>query len=157
MKQAEDLATRLWRSVDKTGDCWIWQGAKSPYGYGRISIAGMPRTRRTRLVHRVVYELENGTIPEGMSVMHTCDTPSCVNPDHLRLGTHAENMRDMDMKRRCVRVGEKRRLFTEDQVREILSSPESSRVIGERFGVSARAVRSLRQNGGYKGVTGSAW
>lgn len=81
------------RFTDKVSDsafgCWEWMSSKTPLGYGQFSIGNFPR-----YAHRLAYELWRGVIPAGMSVLHTCDNPSCVNPDHLWLGTQADNMRD---------------------------------------------------------------
>lgn len=81
--------------------CWIWTGAKSPSGYGQFGIGPpAPRSSRMRPAHRVSHELFIGPIPEGLFVMHMCDVPSCVNPNHLRAGTHSENMQDCIAKNR---------------------------------------------------------
>lgn len=89
------IADRLWARVDKTGDCWVWQGARTPWGYGVIYTGkGNART------HRVAFELTNGPIPPGLIVMHTCDNPPCCRPDHLKLGTHRDNTLDMVAKAR---------------------------------------------------------
>jgi hypothetical protein len=89
--KARPLAERFWEKVDKSGECWLWTGALASNGYGRIT----PVTGVSAGAHRVSYELHNGPIPKGMMVMHSCDVPSCVNPDHLSLGTAKDNMADM--------------------------------------------------------------
>lgn len=74
--------------VDDNG-CWIFQGYINPTGYGSIGYYG-----KTTLAHRASYDFHNGEIPDGLYVRHTCDVRVCINPDHLILGTHADNMRD---------------------------------------------------------------
>src|SRR5438132_871214 len=86
----------FWKRVQKTEGCWLWtasvKGPECPYG--TFSAGG------TRAVHRISYELAFGAIPAGMFVLHDCDTPLCVRPDHLFLGTQQDNMRDMIRKGR---------------------------------------------------------
>lgn len=95
--RTRSVAERLWEKVQKTDGCWLWTGAlnKAPgakWSYGVIGIGG---GASSRLVHRLSWELANGPIPVGMSVCHHCDVPNCVRPDHLFLGTAADNARDM--------------------------------------------------------------
>ena len=80
---------RFWSNVDKSGDCWLWQGLVLNSGYGQFYAAG----KRYR-AHRYSWILAHGPIPEGLSVCHTCDNPLCVNPDHLWLGTTLANQLD---------------------------------------------------------------
>lgn len=94
------LVARFGRHVcpEPNTGCWLWTGAHSERGYGQIQ--GGRRGGRVVLAHRFAWATANGPIPKGFFVCHRCDTPSCVNPDHLFLGTHDENMRDMARKGR---------------------------------------------------------
>jgi len=89
-------AARFEAHVDKSGDCWKWTGPLSDGGYGKFSCGQVKRR-----AHRVAYEMYVGPIPDGMHVLHRCDNPPCVNPTHLFLGTHLDNMRDMEAKGRA--------------------------------------------------------
>lgn len=84
----------------KSDGCWIWIGclrgkAAEGNNYGSFKIG-----QTNYLAHRVSYTLYKGEIPEGLCVLHSCDNPLCVNPDHLSLGTHSQNMADMKNKSR---------------------------------------------------------
>lgn len=92
------LFDRFWSKVDTSGDCWLWTAAVDRKGYGKIGEGGAGG--RTLIASRVGYELQVGPIPEGMSVLHLCDTPACVRGDHLFLGTQKENLQDMVAKNR---------------------------------------------------------
>ena len=76
--------------------CWIYMGNLDRYGYGRISV----KANDPKAAHRISYAVHKGEIPDGMSVLHSCDMPCCVNPDHLSLGTHVDNMREMSKRQR---------------------------------------------------------
>ena len=89
------LEQRFWSRVIKADGCWQWTGPTFPFGHGSISAHG-----KTTRAHRVSWELHNGPIPVGMHVLHKCDNPPCVNPEHLYLGTNVENTRDRDARRR---------------------------------------------------------
>lgn len=80
--------------VGKPTACWLWRGLVNRGGYGTLMVV-IDGGQRPVGAHRIAYRIANGPIPHGMSVRHSCDTPLCVNPSHLVLGTHADNMRDM--------------------------------------------------------------
>ena len=81
---------RFWSKVDQTGTgCWEWQGTRMAAGYGKFSYQG-----KSMYAHRMAWQLSNGSIPEGLYVLHRCDNPSCVRPVHLFLGTQRVNMHD---------------------------------------------------------------
>lgn len=125
------VETRFWEKVDRNGPlpasrpelgpCWLWTGAANPHGYGQLTV-GSTRdgNRRREIAPRLAYRLHHGTLPADMDVLHHCDTPRCVNPDHLFLGTAGDNMRDASTKGRTTQ-GEKnlRARLTDAQVLEI--------------------------------------
>lgn len=77
------------RVVFGATDCWHYCGVRNQFGYGRLSVDG-----RTQVAHRLSYEVFVGPIPPGLLVLHRCDNPSCINPDHLWLGTYRDNSVD---------------------------------------------------------------
>jgi hypothetical protein len=86
--------------------CWEYCGCRFKKGYGNIRVGG--KSGKNRGTHRVSYELHIGPIPDGLLVMHSCDNPPCVNPDHLSVGTVADNVADMDAKgRRVIATGDR--------------------------------------------------
>lgn len=92
------LAERFWEKVQRSDGCWTWTACRNALGYGSIQY-GKPR--KVVLAHRVAWELAHGAPPgRDVEVCHSCDNPSCVRPDHLFLGTHLDNMRDMYAKGR---------------------------------------------------------
>lgn len=81
--------------VDTSGDCWLWTRGRDSYGYAQASLGG-----KVQLVHRFVCRIATGEDIAGKVVMHTCDTPHCINPAHLRIGTQLDNIRDRVLKGR---------------------------------------------------------
>lgn len=90
-----DPKERFFSYVKMSNPCWLWVGAKSSRGYGYIFYGG-----KQQRAHRVSYQIHAGSIPDGFVVMHRCDTPLCVKPDHLVVGTYADNSHDRDRKGR---------------------------------------------------------
>ncbi len=88
---------------DEPDACWDWAGSKDKHGYGRIQRGGTHGG--IVKAHRASYELFIGPIPDGMDVLHECDTPSCANPRHLKAGSHSDNMRDMALRNRSAMRG----------------------------------------------------
>lgn len=86
---------RFWPKVNKTESCWLWTGSKTRAGYGEFH----GEVWKTIRAHRWLYEKEYGPIPHGLHICHHCDTPACVRPSHMFVGTHLDNMRD------CARKG----------------------------------------------------
>lgn len=102
--------------------CWIWQGSKNDKGYGRIRSG-----KKTFRAHRVSYEAFHGPIPKGHGVLHKCDNPSCINPDHLFSGTQFDNMSDASTKGRLLGMkGEDNPscVLTKNEVLSIYNSPD---------------------------------
>jgi hypothetical protein len=85
------VADRFWPKVEKTDGCWLWTGATDRRGYGKI----FDGAGKLLIASRVAHELCIGPIPDGLCVLHKCDNPPCVNPDHLFLGTFGDNTQDM--------------------------------------------------------------
>jgi transposase len=118
--------------IDAETGCWNWTGAKIPGGYGHLH-----QYRGNDIpAHRFSYECHIGPVPAGMIVRHTCDNPGCVNPNHLCLGTHVDNMKDMDRRGRA-------RVLSAEQVSAILSMLEtkSQTAVAEEFGVNRATIQ----------------
>ena len=91
----EEVAKHFWARLNKTDTCWLWKPKSGNGKYGVVTIHGVQRT-----AHRVAWELANGPIPNALMVCHKCDVPLCCNPDHLFLGTNADNQEDARRKGR---------------------------------------------------------
>lgn len=153
--QRTPVVDRFWPKVAKSDGCWEWTGSRDKKGYGFIGTGGKVGNA---YAHRVSFELANEEIPAGMHILHSCDNPSCVRPDHLSLGTHADNMRDMSQKGRASkhsseRVGELNgnHRLTADQVmaiRQRVADGASRKQLARELGVSKTLISLIQ-----KGVT----
>lgn len=137
------LADRLLDMVMPVTECgcWIFIGCLTNKGYGNFSIAA----GKSRLAHRVSYELFRGQIPDGKHVLHRCDMPACINPDHLFLGTHLDNVADMIKKNRNTKgetVGNSK--LTEADVLYIRLSPASGTSLSQLTGFSQGTISMVR-------------
>lgn len=121
--------------------CWLWTGAVRQSGYGQFAVAH----RKSVMPHRFAYEAAHGPIPLGMVVMHSCDTPLCVNTAHLSLGTPADNKTDCVKKRRHTHgVTHWKAKLTEHDVRTIRAASASYSDLATRFGVDKSTIGFIR-------------
>jgi hypothetical protein len=153
MNITQNDVDRFWKSVEPIPECgcMIWMKGTS-YGYGNFSVK-----HKAIRAHRFIWIALYGEIPNGMCVLHHCDTPSCVNPHHLYLGTPADNTHDAVKRNRFrnVKKGEQhyRCKLTDKQVDEIRKLPFSSRKIAAMFNINQTHVlhikKNLRRKGGF--------
>jgi ribosomal protein S14 len=133
--------------VDTSGECWLWTGATDDRGYGRHYD---PRHKATRRAHQQMFEAIHGYLP--VEILHSCDTPGCVKPTHLKAGTHVDNMRDMAAKGRSATTS-----LTPDDVRHIRSTYVAGRggtsgVLQKAYGISRHTVRQIALRQTWKDV-----
>ena len=130
--------------IDPETGCWIWTAARSSAGYGQVFVDG-----HVLYAHRVAYERATcQVVPVELEVCHRCDNPPCVNPDHLFVGTHADNFRDAAEKGRMEGLrGERSPMakLTERDVLSIRSDRRSHRQIAADYGISNRHVSSIKR------------
>ena len=130
--------------------CWIWTGRVQNSGYANIRHNG-----KHMGAHRASYLAYKGDIPEGVMVCHACDTPLCVNPDHLFLGSHKDNMIDRNRKGRTAsQRGERNGCakLTESQVFEIKYSGMSAKEASAKFEISKSHAFSIKNGGKWSWV-----
>lgn len=161
------LEERFWPKVLKLGpdDCWLWQANKNNMGYGMIRFGG---SIEKKLAHRVSYILENGLIADDICVLHRCDTPACVNPKHLFLGTKHENVLDMISKgRKVVRWNPNNRppikrgsahgesKLTEEQVlemRDLMAHGATGPQMAKKYGIDRHTATHIRARKAWKHI-----
>jgi hypothetical protein len=147
-KRIVDHEEHFWSKVRKGAGCWLWTAGKYGAGYGRFHIR-----RHAIRASRAAWLFTYGVIPRGLHVLHTCDNPLCVNPAHLFLGTHRDNMRDMAIKKRAKTPdsrGERngRMRLTDAQVREIrerIAAGEKQRDLAAEYGVAQATISYVKR------------
>jgi len=128
---------RFWAKIRKEeGGCWAWMAAKGNKGYGAFGIGGS-----TFKAHRIAFILSGGVIPSGRCLLHSCDNPPCCNPDHLTVGTKADNNADM------IRKGRKRSGATKTPVKECRYERGANHHAAKMTPELVRALRSDRAAG----------
>ena len=163
----EKSKERFWKKVAITANpnkCWEWKGAYRPRtGYGSITV-----NKKSISTHRYSYSINKGEIPKGLCVLHSCDNPICVNPNHLTVGTHAENSSDMVRKGRQAKgirsgrytkpeknvKGIKNHLhkLTEAQVLEIRASKHKTKELALLYGVRVDTILDIRSRHTWKHI-----
>lgn len=144
---SETFPQRFWAKVQKTNSCWLWIGGCKRTGYGRIVKKG----KKPKIdAHRASWILHNGPIPEGVYVLHDCpngDNPACVNPDHLWLGTHEQNMHDKVSKGICSGENHSQRKLSWLDVKFIRDSynlrQRTQKELADMFGVKVHHVSNI--------------
>ena len=149
-------AERFWAKVTKSDGCWLWEGLRNPHGYGIFTTGG--HSSRNVLAHRFSYSLNVGPVPRGLFVLHGCDVRPCVRPDHLSLGTAADNAADMVAKgrgtpyeRRVANLASRNRLSfaIADEMRSVYAAGGVGlRDLARRYGTdsstASKIVRGIR-------------
>lgn len=146
----------IWKSVNKKGDdgCWEWVGYKNKDGYGRMKV-----DYKMYHVHRIVYELTYGPIPDGLLICHRCNNRSCCNPNHLYLGTQKDNMEQCVFEGRLkTSFGEKHgqsKLNEKDvkKIKELYNTKNySQRCLGKLFNISHSEISRIINNQVWKHI-----
>ena len=147
-QKKEEMKKAFFKHVDKTDTCWVWRNANK--GKGKLHYGSFTFRRKIYLAHRLSWKLHNGDIPERMWILHKCDNPSCVNPDHLFLGTAMDNQRDKLAKGRC--VVEKLTIEKVKEIRNKLEMGITSGRLAKDYGVSATTIHNIKSRKTWRDV-----
>lgn len=142
------MEERFLKHIYKTDTCWIWTGSiTKKMGYGQFNIDG-----NTYRSHRVSYELYKGQIPKGLLVRHICNNPPCVNPQHLEVGTHQDNVNDkMKSGRHQTGINHYKSKLTEEQVKEIRNRADEPKTkLSKEFNTSMSNIYNIIKNKNWK-------
>lgn len=138
------VQARFWSKVAVTQNtcrCWEWQGARTSLGYGQFKLMGA-----SSFAHRVAAQLAGARLGNDSVVMHACDNPSCCNPTHLIVGTHASNVADRVAKDRSAKGSNNgRSKLTEQQVRAIRADKRTLTEVAKEYGVCIGTISLIRQ------------
>jgi hypothetical protein len=140
------IEQRFWTKVNKTSTCWLWTAA-TIRGYGQIA-AVIDGKRRPAYAHRQSWEMANGPITDGLEVLHRCDVPLCVRPDHLFLGSQADNLADARQKGRLDESRPRTRILTPDDRMAIYSAAGYRGVVidlARQYGVTKTCISLIRK------------
>ena len=140
MEKIKELLYSRIEINNKTG-CYEWTRNINSRGYGQFWYKG-----KMHLAHRAMYEVHNNKIPKGLVIRHSCDNPKCCNPNHLIVGSHKENMKDMvDRKRQAKGINNGRSKITPEIVNEIRMSSDTQINLAKKFGISQSQVGRIKR------------
>jgi len=141
--QPRDPVKRFFNKVSQSSGCWEWLGAKTPTGYGKLSVEG-----KLMYAHRFSYKFHFGNFDESLLVCHHCDNTSCVNPCHLFLGTSDDNVKDMVKKGRAQRGS-----LSCVEIKDIITRRtigESNRNVAKQYGVCEALISMINNRKRYR-------
>lgn len=152
-RKGQDLAERFFDFVfpEPNSGCWLWVGGVGEKGHGRFNIGNRTQVQ----AHRFSWEIHKGDVPEGLWVLHHCDNPPCVNPDHLFLGTCQDNHDDMiDKGRKIVPIGSAhpKTQLTEADVLKIRADTRPLHIIGAEYGFDKQHVWKIKKRWYWKHI-----
>lgn len=140
------IIARFHTKYQKSDGCWLWTAGRYPRGYGMVNLGRDMRGKQfTTYAHRVAYVLAKGPLEPGQVVRHSCDTPACVNPKHLILGTQADNVNDALVQGHYHVPHPPAQKITDAQVRDIRASVETSVALAARYGVTLSCISTIRR------------
>lgn len=144
---SDSVKQRFLAKIEKQpSGCWQWTASTAKGGYGQFNVGG-----KNWKAHRLSWILHGGADPEGLCVCHKCDNPRCVNPDHMFLGTHLDNVRDKISKGRCGHTGARGALngavkvrdVPVEQIKQLKAEGKTVREIGPMFGLSKSTISNI--------------
>lgn len=142
------LSKKILSKINRTESCWLWAGALDRKRYGICTV-----DYKNYRAHRYVYAVYNGDIPSGMLVCHKCDNPSCVNPEHLFLGTAKQNSEDMISKNRFPHSeNHPNAKLTNEQVKLIRQDNRTDGIIAKEYGISRERISAIQRGAAYAKV-----